>query len=144
MQTTLILIKPDALQRGLAGAILARFETAGLRIVNCRFVQPTLAQLEAHYAELRSRNERAFRRTTGSLQDQPFVAILLAGPNAIAKVRALTGPTEPLPAPAGTIRGDWGNDTIARADAENRTTNNLVHAADSEAAVARETAIWFG
>jgi len=49
-----------------------------------------------------------------------------------------------LTAPAGTIRGDWGNDTITRADAENRTTNNLVHAADSEAAVARETAIWFG
>jgi nucleoside-diphosphate kinase len=144
MQTTLILIKPDALERRLAGVILARFEAAGLRIVNCRFVRPTLAQLEAHYAELRIKNERAFCRTTGSLQNQPFVAVLLAGPNAIAKVRALTGPTEPFTAPAGTIRGDWGNDTITRADAENRTTNNLVHAADSEAAVARETAIWFG
>jgi nucleoside-diphosphate kinase len=144
MQTTLILLKPDALERGLAGAILARFETAGLRVINARFVRPSLAQLEAHYAELREKNERAFHRTTASLQDQPFVALLLAGPNAIAKVRALTGSTEPLTAAAGTIRGDWGNDTIAQADAENRTTNNLVHAADSEASVARETAIWFG
>ena len=144
MQTTLILLKPDALERGLAGAVLARFEAAGLRILKCRLVRPTLAQLEAHYAELGLKNERAFRRTTDSLQDQPFVALLLAGPNAIAKVRALTGSTEPLTAAAGTIRGDWGNDTIAQADAENRTTNNLVHAADSEASVARETAIWFG
>jgi nucleoside-diphosphate kinase len=144
MQTTLILLKPDALERGLAGAILARFEAARLRLENCRLVRPTLAQLEAHYADLRSRNERAFQRTTRSLAGRPFIAVLLTGPNAIAKVRALTGPTEPLAAPAGTIRGDLGNDTIARADAENRTTDNLVHAADSAVSVARETAIWFG
>ena len=144
MQKTLILLKPDALERGLTGGILARFEAAGLRIENCRHVRPTLSQLETHYADLRSRNERAFRRTTASLENRPFVAIILAGPNAILKVRALTGPTDPLKAPAGTIRGDFGCDTIDQADAENRATDNLIHAADSEASVARETAIWFG
>jgi nucleoside-diphosphate kinase len=144
MQKTLILLKPDAIERGLTGTILGRFEAAGLRLENCRQVRPTLSQLELHYADLRSVNERAFRRTTASLENRPFVAILLAGPNAILKVRAMTGPTDPVKAPAGTIRGDFGCDTIAQADAEDRATNNLIHAADSEASVTREAAIWFG
>ena len=144
MQKTLILLKPDALERGLAGAILARFEAAGMRIENCRYLRPTLQQLETHYADLKGRNPRAFERTTVTLQNKPFVAIILSGRNAILKVRALTGPTDPLKAPAGTIRGDFGNDTIEKADAENRTTSNLIHAADSEASVAHESAVWFG
>jgi nucleoside-diphosphate kinase len=144
MQKTLILLKPDAIERGLTGAILARFEAAGLRLENCRHVRPTLSQLELHYADLRSANERAFRRTTASLENQPFIAVILAGPNAIRKVRAMTGSTDPVKAPAGTIRGDYGSDTIEQADAEDRATYNLIHAADSEASVAREAAIWFG
>ncbi|MBI5385297.1 MAG: nucleoside-diphosphate kinase [Verrucomicrobia bacterium] len=144
MQRTLILLKPDAIDRGLAGAILARFEAAKLCIEKCRSVRPSLEQLEAHYADLKPRNERAFRRTTASLQGKLFIAVLLSGPNAIQKVRALTGPTDPLAAPAGTVRGDFGNDTIDQADAENRAADNLVHAADSVASVEREMAIWFG
>jgi len=114
-----------------------------LRVEDCRLVRPTLAQLETHYADLAARDARAFQRTVSSLQGQPFLAIILGGPNAIRKVRALTGSTDPLTAPAGTIRGDFGNDTILQADAENRSTSNLIHAADSEASVERETAIWF-
>jgi len=143
MQKTLILLKPDAIERGLVGAILARFEAAGLRIAQCRLVCPGLPLLEAHYADLRKREAQAFQRTTVSLEGKPFIAVVLAGPNAIQKTRALTGPTDPLTAPPGTIRGDFGCDTIEQADAENRATHNLVHAADSEAAVAREIAIWF-
>jgi nucleoside-diphosphate kinase len=143
-QQTLILLKPDALERGLAGAILARFEAALLRVEEARLVRPALGRLEAHYADLKRRDPRAYARTTQSLVGRPFLAVVLAGPNAIQKVRALTGPTEPLSAPAGTIRGDWGNDAIATADAEERSTWNLLHAADSEAAVARELGIWFG
>ncbi len=143
MQRTLILLKPDALERGLAGAILARFEAACLRVEEARLVRPTLSQLESHYADLQRREARAFERTTRSLEGKPFLALVLSGPNAIQKVRALLGPTDPLKAPAGTIRGDFGNDTIPKADAENRAAFNLVHAADSEAAVARELGIWF-
>jgi nucleoside-diphosphate kinase len=143
MQRTLILLKPDAVERGLAGAILGRLENALLRVENARLVRPDLDQLQEHYAELRRRDERAFERTTRSLAGKPFLALLLAGPNAIQKARALAGPTDPLAAPPGTIRGDFGNDTIQQADAEDRTTLNLVHAADSEASVSRETAIWF-
>ncbi len=143
MQRTLILLKPDAIERGLAGAILARLEAACLRVEEARLVRPTLRQLQEHYAELKRRDERAFERTTRSLEGQPFLALVLAGPNAIRKARALAGPTDPLAAPSGTIRGDFGNDTIAQADAEDRATSNLLHAADSEAAVTRETALWF-
>jgi len=143
MQRTLILLKPDALERGLAGAILARFEAAGLRLENGRMVRPSLAQLEAHYADLKLREESAFRRTTQFLQGKPFLALVLSGPNALRKARALIGPTDPVAAPAGTIRGDFGTDTIALADAQNRATFNLVHASDSEASVEREIAIWF-
>ncbi len=144
MHKTLILLKPDALERGLAGTILARLEAANLRVENCRLVRPSLEQLEAQYADLRQRAPKAFSRTTVFLHGQPFLAVVLVGPNAIQKARTLIGPTDPLAAPPGTIRGDFGNDTIDRADAENRSTFNLVHAADSEAAVAREIAIWFG
>jgi nucleoside-diphosphate kinase len=143
MQRTLVLLKPDCLERGLAGAVTNRFERALLRIDDARMVRPTLAQLQEHYADLKNRDEGAFRRTTVSLIGKPFLALILSGPNAIQKARALAGPTAPLLAPAGTIRGDFGNDTIQQADAENRTTLNLVHAADSEAAVAREIKIWF-
>ncbi len=144
MPTTLVLIKPDALERGLVGTVLARFEAAGLRVENCRFLCPDQAHLEAHYADLESRNARAFARTVRSLANRPFVAVRLSGTGAIQKVRALVGPTDPLAAPPGTIRGDFGEDSIAVADAEDRATNNLVHAADSESAVAREAALWFG
>jgi nucleoside-diphosphate kinase len=116
MQKTLILLKPDAIERGLTGAMVARFEAAGLRIENCRHVRPTLSQLELHYADLRKANERAFRRTTASLENLPFIAVILTGPHAILKVRAMTGSTDPVKAPAGTIRGDYGCDTIEQAD----------------------------
>ncbi len=144
MPTTLVLIKPDALERGLVGTLLARFEAAGLRVENCRSVCPDQAHMETHYADLKVRNARAFARTVKSLANRPFIAVRLSGTGAIQKVRALVGPTDPLMAPPGTIRGDFGNDSLAVADAEDRATNNLVHAADSEAAVARETALWFG
>jgi nucleoside-diphosphate kinase len=143
MQQTLVLLKPEAIERGLAGVILARFEAAQLRVVEARLCRPDLPMMERHYAELRQREERAFQRTTRSLAGQPFLALILEGPNAIRKVRALTGPTDPLTAPAGTIRGDYGADTIPVADAENRAVMNLVHAADSEASVAKERALWF-
>jgi nucleoside-diphosphate kinase len=143
MQRTLVLLKPDALERGLAGAILARLENARLRVEEARLVRPSLAQLQAHYADLKLRNAQAFERTTRSLAEKPFLVLLMAGPNAIAKVRALAGPTDPLAAPPGTIRGDFGNDTIPQADAANRTTLNLLHAADSEKSVAHERAVWF-
>lgn len=144
MRTTLVLLKPDALARGLVGAILARFEAAGLRVEGCRSLCPDRALMAAHYADLKVRNERAFTLTIQALADHPFIAVRLSGIDAVQKARALVGATDPRVAAPGTIRGDFGNDSLAEAAAEDRAVNNLVHAADSEAAVARETALWFG
>ncbi|MEI7728062.1 MAG: nucleoside-diphosphate kinase [Verrucomicrobiota bacterium] len=143
MQKTLVLFKCDAIERGLVGAILERFERAGLRIEDGRYLRPSLAEWQQHYADLQSRNARAFERSTQFFAGKPVFAMILAGPNAILKVRALVGPTDPLKAPAGTIRGDYSSDTVELADAEYRSALNLVHAADSEATALREIAFWF-
>jgi len=143
-EETLVLIKPDALERGLAGEIIRRFEAAGLRIHNVRWVSPSLALVEKHYADLKSKNPRAFDRNTRYLAKKNAIALVLAGINAIAKVRMLIGPTEPGAAPPGTIRCDLSSDTIKFADSQDRGLYNLVHAADSADSARREIELWFG
>ena len=144
IEETLVLIKPDALERGFTGEILRRFENAGLRIRNVRWVCPDLWLVQKHYADLQVKNPRAFDRNTRYLAGKNALALVLAGVNAIAKVRALIGPTEPAGAPPGTIRGDLSSDTINRADSEDRGLHNLVHAADSRDSARSEIALWFG
>jgi len=144
IEETLVLIKPDALERGLTGEIIRRFETAGLRIRNARWVCPDLALVQRHYTDLQAKNPRAFDRNTRYLAGKNAIALVLAGVNAIAKVRALIGPTEPAGAPPGTIRGDLSSDAIKRADAEDRGLYNLVHAADSRDSARNEIELWFG
>lgn len=144
IEETLVLIKPDALERGQTGDILRRFETAGLRIRNARWVCPDLGLLQKHYADLKTRNARAYDRNTRYLAGKNALALVLSGVNAIAKVRALIGPTEPAVAPPGTIRGDFSSDTIKLADDEDRGLYNLVHAADSRDSARNEIALWFG
>jgi nucleoside-diphosphate kinase len=143
MQKTLILFKPDALERGVVGAILSRFETAGFQMEQCRLLRPPLPLLQEHYADLKDRHPSAFERTTRYYDGRPFLAMVLSAPNGITKARAMAGPTDPSKAPPGTIRGDFSSDTIERADAEGRATFNLIHASDSEASAAREMALWF-
>jgi nucleoside-diphosphate kinase len=144
VEETLVLIKPDALERGLVGEIICRFERAGLSIRNVRWACPRQAEVEKHYSDLKLRNARAFDRNTRYLAGKQTLALVLAGANAVAKVRALIGATEPGSAPPGTIRGDLSSDTIRLADAEDRGLRNLVHAADSPDSAKREIAIWFG
>lgn len=144
IEETLVLIKPDALERGFMGEIIRRFEAAGLRIRNARWVCPDLALVQKHYTDLQVKNPRAFDRNTRYLAGKNALALVLAGVNAIAKVRALIGPTEPAAAPPGTIRGDLSSDTIKHADAEDRGLYNLVHAADSRDSARNEIELWFG
>lgn len=143
LQRTLILLKPDTLQRALCGEVIRRFERAGLRIVTLRKTRFTRALLSRHYAELKEKNPAAYRRNTPYLAGRDVIALVLEGPNAIAKARALAGPTDPVAAAPGTIRGDFSCDSIPFADSENRGLNNLVHAADSPASARREIKLWF-
>jgi nucleoside-diphosphate kinase len=140
---TLVLLKPDAFERGLIGEIIRRFERVNLKITDLLMVRPDLAKVEMHYTDLRSKNPRAFDRNTRYLAGKNVIALVLTGVNAIAKVRLLIGPTEPAVAPPGTIRGDLSSDTIAVADAEDRGLFNLVHASDSIESARTEIALWF-
>jgi nucleoside-diphosphate kinase len=133
----------DAVERGLVGAILARYENAGLRIEECRFSQPDTAQWERHYADLNERNPEAFRRITRFLTGKPVVAVILKGWNAIKKARELNGNTDPLSAAPGTIRGDYSSDSVALGNTEHRPLFNLVHAADSYESARKEVDLWF-
>lgn len=114
-----------------------------MRVEDCRFLRPRLDHWQAHYADLAERNPQAFARSTQYLQDKPVIAAVLAGDNAIAKARMICGPTEPITAPAGTIRGDYSADSVTLANIENRALYNLVHASDSEESALREIRFWF-
>ena len=143
-ERTLILLKPDAVDRGLCGEILRRFEQAGLRVLDSCRGKFTRSMLERHYADLRRRLPDAYRRTASLFVGRHAIAVVLVGPNAVAKARALVGPTDPLTSPAGTIRGDLSCDSLAAANAESRGLDNLVHASDSGKSARREIRLWFG
>jgi len=131
VQRTLVLIKPDAVQRGLIGEILTRFERKGLIPVAAQFVVATNAQGQAHYAEHAAKP--FFKGLLSFITTGPLLSLALEGDEAIAVVRNLVGPTDGRKAPPGTIRGDFG---ISR-------SSNLVHASDSPEAAERELKIWF-
>ena len=131
-ERTLVLIKPDAMQRGLAGEILARLERRGLKIVALRLMQVDDALARRHYAEHEGKLflDGLVRFITSS----PIVAAVFEGPNAVESVRRLMGATDPQKAEPGTIRGDLAL----------YIQNNLIHGSDSPAAAQREIALFFG
>lgn len=131
METTLVLVKPDGVQRGLIGSILARFEAKGLQIVGLRMLLPPTELLHEHYAVHRERP--FFEGLVKFMSSSPVVALALRGEDAIAVVRRLVGPTDGKEAPPGTIRGDHG---MSR-------SFNMVHASDALETAASEIALWF-
>ena len=136
MQSTLVLIKPDGVQRQLTGAILARIEAKGYRVADLRMVQPERALLEEHYAE--HKGKPFFEPLVEFMLSGPSVAIRLEGDRVIEGFRSLAGTTDPTTAAPGTIRGDLGRDWGLKVQ------QNLVHGSDSEESAERELALWFG
>lgn len=130
-QRTLVLIKPDAVRRGLVGAVLSRYETKGLTLVAMEHRLIDAAQADAHYAE--HVEQPWYPPLREFATSGPLVALVLEGDEAIAVVRLLNGVTDGRKAEAGTVRGDHS--------LSNR--ENLVHASDSEESAAREIALWF-
>lgn len=130
-QRTLVLIKPDAVRRGLVGAVLSRFEAKGLSIVAMEHRSIDAAQADAHYAE--HVDQPWYPPLREFATSGPLVALVLEGDEAISVVRTLIGATDGRTAAPGTIRGDLS--------LSNR--ENLVHASDSEDSSAREIALWF-
>ncbi|WP_456696408.1 nucleoside-diphosphate kinase [Aeromicrobium sp. P5_D10] len=130
-QRTLVLIKPDAVRRGLVGQVLSRFEAKGLTLVALEQRTIDAAQADAHYAE--HVEQPWYPPLREFAVSGPLVALVLEGDEAIAVVRTLNGATDGRAAAPGTIRGDFS--------LSNR--ENLVHASDSEESAAREMALWF-
>jgi nucleoside-diphosphate kinase len=131
VERTLIIVKPDAVQRGLIGEIVKRFEQRGLRIIGLKMMQVSEALAKKHYAEHEGKS--FFEGLVKYITSAPVVVLVLEGPNAIAAARATIGSTKPHEAAAGTIRGDFGMD-VGR---------NLVHGSDKPESGLREVANFF-
>jgi len=131
MQRTLILVKPDGVQRRLVGVILQRFEQKGLRLVGLKLVHADRALAEKHYAV--HKGKPFYESLVGFITGGPTVALVLEGREAVAVARNLMGPTDGAKAPPGTIRGDHGCSI----------QNNLIHGSDSPENAAQEIALWF-
>ena len=128
---TFVLIKPDGVQRGLVGDIIARFEGRGLKLVAMRMRSLSRELAEGYYDE--HRGKKFFRPLVAYVLSGPVVAMIWEGPRAVEVARATIGATNPIEANPGTIRGDYGLD-ISR---------NLIHGADSEASAKREIGLFF-
>ncbi len=132
MERTLVLLKPDAVQRGLSGKVIARFEAKGLKIVGIKMIHMDRALAGRHYGI--HEGKPFFEGLVNFITSSPIVAIALEGPKAVEVVRAMIGVTDPKKAALGTIRGDFGMD-IGR---------NLVHGSDSPENAVTELELFFG
>ena len=130
-ERTLVLIKPDAVQRLLTGGILSRFEERGLKLIGLKLVQVDRDLAERHYAI--HRQKPFFGGLVDFITSSPLVAAAFEAPNAIAVVRAMVGATRPHEAAPGTVRGDFALETA----------QNLVHASDGADTAVSELALWF-
>lgn len=131
MEKTLIILKPDCMEKRLAGAVLDRFQQAGFDLVAAKMIQLDDALLREHYAHIADRPFfPALARFMGS---RPVLVAVLRGGNVIARVRELLGPTDSTKAPKGTIRGDYGTDVSV----------NICHASDSPESAAAEIKRFF-
>ncbi len=131
MQRTLVIVKPDGVQRALTGKILTRFEERGLKVIALKLVQVDRALAERHYAV--HQGKFFYEGLVSYITSSPVVVMILEGHEAIGAVRKMVGATRPWEAEAGTIRGDYALMGL----------RNLIHASDGPETAANEIALWF-
>ena len=127
-EKTLVILKPDCMQKNLAGVVLDRLLKKGLSIVACKLMQLQESLLREHYDFLV--DKPFFPSIVSYMTECPVLVLVLKGENAIANVRGLLGPTDPAAAPKGTIRGDFGESK----------SRNIIHASDSQISAGKEIA----
>ena len=171
-EKTLVIIKPDGVQRSLIGEIIRRYERTGLKLIGLKFVIPTEELATRHYYEVggdewieavgkkaRAAYEKRglqspFKTNTENgwavlksnakyISSGPVIAMVWQGNQAVELVRKITGGTEPLTSDVGTIRGDFTLDSFVMADLDQRSVRNLIHASGSVDEASKEIAIWF-
>jgi nucleoside-diphosphate kinase len=169
-EKSLVLVKPDGVQRGLTGEIISRFERCGLKVIGLKMMMASSELAGKHYADdekwLLSVGEKALaaaekrgekmsetamqigQRVRKQLMEylimSPVVAMCVEGHNAVAKIRKLVGGTNPQDAEPGTIRGDYAIDSFKMADLSGRPIQNLIHASGAVDEAEREVELWFG
>lgn len=147
LERTLIILKPDTIQRGLVGEIITRFERAGLKIVAMKMVSPDELHFHKHYegiSKLISRwGEDIYNVTLQHVTETPVIAFVLEGVEAVSYVRKLVGTTDPKESPAGTIRGDYTHVTRAFTNPQGRTMPNILHASGDPDEAILEIELWF-
>ena len=148
MEQTLVVLKPDTLQRSLVGEIITRFERAGLKIVAMRMVAPTEEHFHKHYEEISqliSRwGEEIYKITLSNMQETPVIAIVFEGIEAVSHVRKMVGATDPKDSAPGTIRGDYTHITRDYSNQLGATLPNILHASGNKEEAEKEVALWFG
>lgn len=169
-EKSLVLIKPDGVQRSLIGEIVKRYERTGLKLIALKFFIPSKEQVKKHYLidknwlenvgqksieayqkkgikpplkEPKKVGEAVLKRLESFMSSGPIVAMVWQGNEAVGLIRKITGATEPLGSDIGTIRGDFTLDSYSLADTDDRTIRNLVHASGSVAEANKEIKIWF-
>jgi nucleoside-diphosphate kinase len=147
LERTLIIFKPDSIQRGLIGRIMGRFEDVGLRIVGMKMVRPDYDQFHHHYEKIGKmisrRGEEVFKVTLEMMSSGPVILVVLEGIEAVSLVRKMVGNTEPKSALPGTIRGDFAHMSYAHGDANKVGIPNLIHASGDKDEAELEINHWF-
>lgn len=147
MERTLIVFKPDAVQRGITGEIIARFEKAGLKIVGVKMVWPNESHYDQHYegiGKLATRmGQKICDMTKNMMCEGPVLAMVLEGVEAVTLVRKMVGATEPKSSAPGTIRGDYAHMSYGHADGNDIALPNIIHASGSIEDAVQEIPHWF-
>ncbi len=145
IESTLVLLKPDAVQRALVGEIISRFERVGLKIVGLKLVWVDENFALKHYTEdlAKRRGEEVRKMMVKFLQEGPVVALAIEGVEAVENVRKMVGPTEPKAALPGTIRGDYAHVCFSYADQKKMVVRNLIHASGNKEDAKYEVPLWF-
>ncbi len=145
IEQTLVLIKPDGIQRGLVGEIIKRFEQRGLKIVGLKLTHPDNDLAQKHYTEdiTKRRGEYVRNKLLKFLTSGPIVAMVIEGVDAIENVRKIVGDTESKSALPGTIRGDLSHVSFEHADAKEIPVKNLIHASANKQDATNELSLWF-
>lgn len=146
-EQTFIIFKPDAVQRGVVGEILSRFERVGLKIVGMKMVRPDRDHYFHHYETIGTmitrHGQKIFDAALEMMSEGPVIAAVLEGVEAASLVRKMVGATEPKSAVPGTIRGDYAHVSYAHSDGEGLALSNVIHASGNAEEAKAEIAHWF-
>lgn len=147
MERTLIILKPDAVQRGITGEIISRFEKVGLKIIGMKMIFPDREHYYRHYEDISKmitrRGQKAFDVTLAIMLEGPVIAIALEGIEAVSLGRKMVGETEPKSAAPGTIRGDYSHISFTHAGKHDVAVPNVIHASGNVEEATAEIEHWF-